>query len=38
MAVKHLKQNKINKLILTRPAVEAGEYLGYLPGDLKEKN
>ena len=37
MAVKHLKQNKINKLILTRPAVEAGEYLGYLPGDLKEK-
>lgn len=37
MAVKHLKQNKINKVILTRPAVEAGEYLGYLPGDLKEK-
>lgn len=37
MAVKHLKQKKINKLILTRPAVEAGEYLGYLPGDLKEK-
>lgn len=37
MAVKYLKQNKIKKLILTRPAVEAGEYLGYLPGDLKEK-
>lgn len=37
MAVSYLKQNKIKKLILTRPAVEAGEYLGYLPGDLKEK-
>lgn len=37
MAVKYLKNNKIKKLILTRPAVEAGEYLGYLPGDLKEK-
>ena len=32
-----LKQDKIKKLILTRPAVEAGESLGYLPGDLKEK-
>ena len=37
MAVKYLKQNKVKKLILTRPAVEAGEYLGFLPGDLKEK-
>ncbi len=37
MAVKYLKQGLIKKLILTRPAVEAGEYLGYLPGDLKEK-
>lgn len=32
-----LKQNKIKKIILTRPAVEAGETLGFLPGDLKEK-
>lgn len=37
MAVSYLKQNKVKKLILTRPAVEAGEYLGFLPGDLKEK-
>lgn len=37
MAVKYLKENKVKKLILTRPAVEAGEYLGFLPGDLKEK-
>jgi len=37
MAVKYLKQNKVKKLILTRPAVEAGEYLGFLPGDLKDK-
>ncbi len=37
MAVKYLKESKVRKLILTRPAVEAGEYLGYLPGDLKEK-
>jgi phosphate starvation-inducible protein PhoH and related proteins len=36
-AVADLKQNKIKKLILTRPAVEAGEALGFLPGDLKEK-
>lgn len=36
-AVSYLKQNKVKKLILTRPAVEAGEYLGFLPGDLKEK-
>ncbi|VEU81006.1 PhoH family protein [Haploplasma axanthum] len=32
-----LKANKIKKIILTRPAVEAGEALGFLPGDLKEK-
>jgi len=32
-----LKTNKIKKIILTRPAVEAGETLGFLPGDLKEK-
>lgn len=36
-AVKLLKENKIKKIILTRPAVEAGESLGFLPGDLKEK-
>lgn len=32
-----LKKNNIKKIILTRPAVEAGESLGFLPGDLKEK-
>lgn len=32
-----LKKNEITKIILTRPAVEAGESLGFLPGDLKEK-
>lgn len=37
MAIKALKANKIKKIILTRPAVEAGEKLGFLPGDLKEK-
>lgn len=36
-AVNALKNNKIKKLIITRPAVEAGEKLGFLPGDLKEK-
>lgn len=36
-AVSQLKSGKIKKLILTRPAVEAGENLGFLPGDLKEK-
>lgn len=36
-AVAALKQGKVKKLILTRPAVEAGESLGFLPGDLKEK-
>lgn len=37
MAVNALRQNEVNKIILTRPAVEAGENLGFLPGDLKEK-
>lgn len=37
MAVSALKNNQIKKIILTRPAVEAGESLGFLPGDLKEK-
>jgi phosphate starvation-inducible protein PhoH and related proteins len=37
MAVNALKNGKVNKIILTRPAVEAGESLGFLPGDLKEK-
>ncbi len=36
-AVSLLKKGEINKIILTRPAVEAGENLGFLPGDLKEK-
>lgn len=37
LAVKFLKEKKVKKIILTRPAVEAGENLGFLPGDLKEK-
>ena len=37
MAAKTLKSNTISKIILTRPAVEAGENLGFLPGDLQEK-
>jgi phosphate starvation-inducible PhoH-like protein len=37
MAVAALKNNEITKIVLTRPAVEAGENLGFLPGDLKEK-
>ncbi len=37
MAVSALKNKEINKIILTRPAVEAGEKLGFLPGDLREK-
>ncbi|QIK70177.1 PhoH family protein [Erysipelothrix sp. HDW6C] len=36
-AAEQLKKNEIQKIILTRPAVEAGENLGFLPGDLKEK-
>jgi phosphate starvation-inducible PhoH-like protein len=37
LAVKALKARTVQKIILTRPAVEAGENLGFLPGDLKEK-
>ena len=37
MAVRALKNKEIKRIILTRPAVEAGESLGFLPGDLKEK-
>lgn len=37
LAVKALKERKVNKIILARPAVEAGETLGFLPGDLREK-
>jgi len=37
LAVRALKNKTIKKIILTRPAVEAGESLGFLPGDLKEK-
>jgi len=37
MAVKALKEREVEKIILTRPAVEAGEKLGFLPGDFKEK-
>ncbi len=36
-AVAALQEGKVNKIILSRPAVEAGEKLGFLPGDLKEK-
>ncbi|MBQ1279792.1 MAG: PhoH family protein [Bacteroidales bacterium] len=37
LAVRALKNKEVKKLILTRPAVEAGERLGFLPGDMKEK-
>lgn len=37
LAVKALKERDVKKIIITRPAVEAGENLGFLPGDLKEK-
>ena len=37
LAVKALKSKQVKRIILTRPAVEAGENLGFLPGDLKEK-
>ncbi len=37
LAVKALKDKEVKKIIITRPAVEAGENLGFLPGDLKEK-
>lgn len=37
MAIKALKEKQVKRIILTRPAVEAGENLGFLPGDMKEK-
>lgn len=37
MAVKALREKKVSRIILTRPAIEAGEKLGYLPGDLQSK-
>ncbi|MDD3429939.1 MAG: PhoH family protein [Oscillospiraceae bacterium] len=37
MAVKHFKAHEVSRIILTRPAVEAGEKLGFLPGDLQNK-
>lgn len=37
MAIDYLKKDMVSKIILSRPAVEAGESLGFLPGDLKEK-
>lgn len=37
MAVAHLRDRQVNRIVLARPAVEAGESLGYLPGDLLEK-
>ena len=37
LAVSALKNNEVNKIIITRPVVEAGENLGFLPGDLKDK-
>lgn len=37
LAINSLRKGEVNKIIITRPAVEAGESLGFLPGDLKEK-
>ncbi|ADO76809.1 PhoH family protein [Halanaerobium praevalens] len=37
MAVKSLLNNEVNRIVLTRPAIEAGENLGFLPGDMQEK-
>lgn len=37
LAVQALREKQVRRIILTRPAVEAGEHLGFLPGDLKEK-
>lgn len=37
MAIKALKEKKVSRVVLSRPVVEAGESLGYLPGDVKEK-
>ncbi len=37
MAIKYLREGRVEKIVLTRPAVEAGESLGFLPGDYEEK-
>ncbi|MFR1477822.1 MAG: PhoH family protein [Hydrogeniiclostridium mannosilyticum] len=37
MAIQAFKSGEINRIILTRPAIEAGERLGFLPGDLQSK-
>lgn len=37
MAIKAFKNNEVNRIIMTRPAIEAGEHLGFLPGDLQSK-
>jgi phosphate starvation-inducible PhoH-like protein len=37
LAVRALKNKEVQKIVLTRPAIEAGEHLGFLPGDMKEK-
>mgnify|MGYP005814331309 FL=1 len=37
MAIASLRRNEVSKIVISRPAVEAGESLGFLPGDLKEK-
>ncbi len=37
MAVKNLLNHNVNRIVLTRPAIEAGEQLGFLPGDIQEK-
>ncbi len=37
MAVQSMRNNEVNRIIITRPAVEAGESLGFLPGDMQEK-
>ncbi len=37
LAIEYLKQNKVERIIISRPAIEAGEKLGFLPGDLEEK-
>ncbi len=37
LAVTALKRGQVKRIVLTRPAVEVGESLGFLPGDLKEK-
>lgn len=37
MAIQAFKNNEVGRIILTRPAIEAGEKLGFLPGDLQSK-